>query len=42
MKKHYNLYYLFLEDMQQYPLSEQRSIEILKEITESCEKTKPP
>lgn len=42
MKKHYNLYYLFLEDMQKYPLSEERSQQIRKNIEKYYKKIKPP
>ena len=42
MAKRYNLYYLFLEDMQKHPLSEERSQQIRKIIEKYYKKIKPP
>ena len=42
MKGHYNLYYLFLEDKEQHPLSALRSEAIRKNIEKFFEEIKPP
>ena len=42
MAEHYNLYYLFLEDMERHPMSEDAFWEIKKNIEKFYEKIKPP
>lgn len=42
MADHYNLYYLFLEDKAQHPISEVANSEIQKNIEIIYEKIKPP
>lgn len=42
MKEHYNLYYIFLEDMQRHPMSEERNVQIRKNIENFYKKIKPP
>lgn len=42
MAKHYNLYYLFLEDMPKHPLSEERSQQIRQNIENFYRQEKPP
>ena len=42
MKVHYNLYYLYLEEQEQHPLSTQQSETIRKNIEKYFEKIKPP
>lgn len=42
MKAHYNLYYIFLEDMRQHPMPEERNVEIRKNIEIIYRKIKPP
>lgn len=42
MPQHYNLYYLFLEDMRRYPISEKRNQEIQKVIEDFCKRIEPP
>ena len=42
MKDHYNLYYIFLEDMQRHPMSEKRNAEIRKNLDNFYRKIKPP
>ena len=42
MKAHYNLYYIFLDDMRHHPMSEERNAEIRKNIEYFYRKIKPP
>lgn len=42
MQKHYNLYYLFLDDREQHPIPDDRNTAIRKNIEEIYEKIKPP
>lgn len=42
MAQHYNIYYLFLEDMQAHPLPPPRAMEIRKNIEKFYETLKPP
>ena len=42
MKDHYNLYYIFLEDMQRHPISEKRNAEIRKNLEYFYRNIKPP
>ena len=42
MEKHYNLYYLLLQDQQAHPLSERKKAEIQKNIENFLKKIKPP
>lgn len=42
MKEHYNLYYIFLEDMRRNPMSEERSAQIRKNLENYYKKIKPP
>ena len=41
MKKHYNLYYIFLEDKQRHPMPEHRVIKIRKKIKKFFKTIKP-
>lgn len=41
MKKHYNLYYIFLEDKLKNPMSEERRREMEKNILKILKKIKP-
>lgn len=42
MAKHYNLYYLFLEDQARHPMPEQEKIRVQKNLEEFFKKLKPP
>lgn len=42
MQKHYNLYYLFLEDREQNPMSVDRNLEIRKNVEIFYKEMKPP
>lgn len=42
MVRHYNLYYLFLEDRERNPMVEHRKKEIQKNLEKFYKKIKPP
>ncbi len=42
MKKHFNLYYLFLEDKLLSPISIEKSLKIRKKVEEFYKMIKPP
>lgn len=42
MARHYNIYYLFLEDKEQNPMREEKALEIQKNIENFYKKIKPP
>lgn len=42
MKDHFNLYYIFLEDMQRHSMSEKRNEQIRKNLENFYKKIKPP
>ena len=42
MQKHYNIYYLFLDDKEKHPIPKDTKEQILKNIEKFYQKIKPP
>ena len=42
MRKHFNLYYIFLEDKKLHPMPDEKFFEIQKNLEKFFKKVKPP